>query len=56
MTNPAPLVSGVDFVHLGTKDFEAAVQSTGRCSACHVRVATDSTLAPSLRRATSRCR
>ena len=29
MTNPAPLVSGVDFVHLGTKDFEAAVQFYG---------------------------
>ena len=29
MTNPAPLVSGVDFVHLATKDFEAAVQFYG---------------------------
>ena len=29
MTNPAPLVSGVDFVHLATKDFEAAVHFYG---------------------------
>ena len=29
MTNPEPLVSGVDFVHLATKDFEAAVQFYG---------------------------
>jgi catechol 2,3-dioxygenase-like lactoylglutathione lyase family enzyme len=29
MTNQAPLVSGVDFVHLATKDFEAAVHFYG---------------------------
>ena len=29
MAKPAPLVSGVDFVHLATKDFEAAVQFYG---------------------------
>ena len=29
MTNPVTLVSGVDFVHLATKDFEAAVHFYG---------------------------